>query len=160
MIEALKRYGAVLVAPRALARSLAPDVGLRDGVWLTLAYLVADQVLPLAEGLAGLLAMQNFNGLLMLASTVGRGLLAPILTLLTAEVLLGGDRSYRRGLALVPLILVVAVANLLEQSGIQLPGPRYLPQMLGAAVGLNLVFIMRKEIVPSPPGDAGPEDAS
>ena len=48
IVSALRRYGGILVRPRATAQGLAPDEGARDGLWLGLLYL--EKILPQIKG--------------------------------------------------------------------------------------------------------------
>jgi hypothetical protein len=76
-------------------------------------------------------------------------LLTPLLAGLLVESLVGSARSRYRHLPLVALVVVTIVGNLLRQQGVVLPGPRYLPEMLGTVWAAGLALWIRKSI-PAP----------
>ena len=138
MRRALARFGGALVAPRATVAAAGPDEGLRDGIWLSLLYLIVTSVYPVAEGFANLSATRNLGGVLMILSAFGRALIVPIVALVAAETILGQGRAHRRGLALVPMVVIVLAMR-------QVPwratvGFAYLPELLAmlAAIGWTL----------------------
>lgn len=107
--RALQRYGGVLLAPRRTAASLPDTEGEHDGLVLGVLFLVAVGVRGLFEGAADLAVTRNFSGFLMLLSSLGRGLIVPILALVLAQTILGKDRAHRAGLCLVPVVVLAAV---------------------------------------------------
>ncbi len=163
VLQTLARYGGVLVQPRATLAALSIDEGRWDGVVLGVAYLAGSQLLRLAQGLAGLAATQDFNGLLVLAQALGRGLLPPILVLFIIESLLAPEQNYRRGVYLLPLVVVAALARLLTIVGViggagaALQVPSYAPEILGAVLCAVLVLRTRS-VVPGEPSDESPSD--
>ena len=122
MRRALARYGGVLLAPRATVAALPEDEGVRDGIWLGLLFIVAVGLRGLVDGAADLAVTRNFSGVLMLLSSVGRGLLVPIVALVLAQTILGKERAHRSGLCLVPVVLAAAVLRELPTSSL-LPWP-------------------------------------
>jgi hypothetical protein len=146
VLAAFQRYGGYLVAPRATVRALSAETGMRDGLLLTLLYLAGTHLQPLAESAAGLATMQNTSGLLMLGNGVGRAVLPPILVLVVCEVMLGRHRAYRRGLCLVPFVLVTVLTHSVWLAGVHLPGPDYLPMAIGAMLAAALTLYVRPAV--------------
>lgn len=142
------RFGAMLLAPRRTASALEPTEGQRDGWALGLLYLFGAHTYPLIEATAGALAVRNLNGFIMLFSALGRALLAPILVLVVAETILGRARAHRRGVCLLPLIVVGTIAHALVQNGTAIPGPSYLPALVGGALGALLAVWIRPVVEP------------
>ncbi len=138
MRRALARYGGALVAPRATVAASGPEEGLRDGIWLSLLYLAVTSVYPVAEGFANWWATRNLGGIVMILSAFGRALIVPIVALVAVETILGQGRAHRRGLALVPMVVVVlAMRQVPWRATVGVP---YLPELLAmlAAVGWTL----------------------
>ena len=162
VVQTLARYGGVLVRPRATLAELSLEEGRWDGVVLGLAYLASSQTLGLARGLAGLVATKDFNGLLVFAQALGRGLLPPILALFIIESLLAPEQNYRRGVYLLPLVLMAALARLLTIAGViggagaALSLPAYAPEIAGAILCAVLVLRTRS-VVPLEPSEEPPE---
>lgn len=150
MLDAIIRWGGVLVAPRATLRETPRDEGRWDGVMLAIVYVLATQMVRLAEAVSGWMATRDMGGILILLQGLGRGLLPPVLVVLAVETLLGDDRAFRRGIFLAPLVLMGSVAGILRGVGVVLPGPSFLPELVGAAWGVALAVIMREAI----PADA------
>lgn len=146
MRRALSRYGAILVRPRATVAALEPQVGRWDEWILTATYVFGSQVERVAEGLASVAAVGLGNGILILASMIGRAVLPPILVSVLVDSLLGRERGYRRGVLMVPLILSAASGRLLEQLGVHLPGPSFLPELIGATWCAGLAVYVRSAI--------------
>lgn len=142
----LQRYGGMLVRPRATVAALDPKEGLHDGSWLGLLYLLGGHVHALMEAVATAVAVRNWSGLLVLGSQLGRSLLAPILVLLVAETVLGPGRRHRRGLCLVPLLLVAVASELLSRGGIAPPWPRLGPALVGGLASAGLAAWIRPAI--------------
>jgi hypothetical protein len=153
-LSALARWGGVLVAPRTTVAALPEQEGQRDGLWLGLLYVVGTSLYQLAEGVATLYAVRNYSGLLAVASILGRALLAPILTLVVAETILGKERSHRRGLSLVPLVVVGSVVHMARQMGHSLPLSELGAAVAGAVLGVGLVAWIRPVVPPEQRGDA------
>lgn len=142
--RALARFGGALVAPRATVVSLPPQQGRRDGVWLSLLYLGVTSIYPVAEGFANWWATRNLGGILMILSAFGRALILPIVALVASETILGRGRAYRRGLALVPMVLVALVLRQLPwRSAIGWP---YVPEALGMLVVVGWTLWVRTSV--------------
>ena len=144
LVSALARYGGVITAPRRTVAALRAGEGERDGLVLGLLYVVAVGTFALIESIAGIVAMRDLGAFVMLASTLGRLAIAPILVLVAAETILGKGRTHRRGLALVPLIAVAVAAR--ELAGLGVDVPMYAPEIVGAVLGLALTWWIRPEI--------------
>lgn len=146
LLQALRRYGGLLLAPRATVRALRPDEGLRDGLWLGGAYLLAMGTFELLEALVTLRATPDLGGLVMLLAAVGRTLVAPILVLVACETVLGRARAHRRGLYLVPLLLVAGLAHEAGVHGLRLPF--YVAPVIGAVLAIALAWWTKGEVMP------------
>lgn len=152
LIRALRRYGGMVVRPRTTAAALDPDEGVHDGAWLGGLYLLSIGILEILKGVANARATANLSGMLMLVTAVGRVLVVPIVVLVACETVLGRTRSYRRGLMLVPLVLMVAAAHELAVHGLALPS--YGPEIVGGLLSIGLAFWVRDAIRPLPEGSA------
>lgn len=147
LLRALWRYGGVLVRPRATARALQADEGRFDGVVLGLLYVLCVGTLELLRGVAMARATADLGGLLMLATALGRVLVAPIVVLVACETILGRERSHRRGLLLVPLLVTAALAH---EAGAQgLPVRALLPEIVGGLLSMALAWWVRGAIAPA-----------
>ncbi|MEM9463199.1 MAG: hypothetical protein AAGF11_54160 [Myxococcota bacterium] len=146
LTRALRRYGGMVVQPRKTAAGLDPNEGVHDGAWLGGLYLLSIGVLEILRGVATARATANLSGLLMLVTAVGRVLVVPIVVLVACETVLGRSRSYRRGLMLVPLVLVVAAAHELTAQGLSVPN--YGPEIVGGVLSIGLAAWVR-EAIPS-----------
>jgi hypothetical protein len=146
MWRALARYGGALVAPRATVAALPPDEGARDGVWLGLAYLLVTGVSPFIEGLANLNATRNFNGAMMVLAALGRSLIVPIVALVIVETILGAGRAHRRGLALMPAVVVVLALRHVPWRALS-PWP-FVPEALAIVAAIGWAVWMRPAIAP------------
>lgn len=144
LMRALWRYGGILTQPRATAKALRVDEGASDGLWLGGLYLLSVGTYRLMEGLATLLATANLNGLLMFLAALGRVVVVPILVLVACETVLGRDRAYRRGLLLVPMVLISAVAHELAIHGVGIRA--YVPEIIGGLVSVLLAWWVRPQI--------------
>lgn len=148
LISALHRYGGVIAAPRATVAGLTADEGQRDGLVLGGLYVLTVGTYALMEGIAGIVATRDLNALIMLASTLGRVLVAPILVLVAAETLLGAGRSHRRGLSMVPMLVAAIVVHELSAWGVAVPP--YCGELVGGGLGLGLAWWIRDAVVALP----------
>lgn len=153
---ALARYGGILLRPRATVAALDPRVGGWDEWILTGLYVLGSQVGRVAEALASVAALGLGSGVLILASGVGRAVLPPILVSVLVDSLLGRARGYRRGVFIVPLVLVAALARLAAQQGVRLPGPTYMPELVAAVWCAALALFTRSAVPKQAPADAEP----
>ena len=146
VLALLQRYGGILVRPRSTARSLAPGVGAGDGLVLLLLYGLGAKLEPLAHGVADFQASQGISAVLALA--LGLVAYLPwVLTTLLVEFTLGRDRLERTELCKVPLVVCAAAAGLADHLGAPMPGPVYLPEVLGAAWAVGVAAWIRADIV-------------
>ena len=135
---ALSRWGGALVAPRRTVAGLDPEEGARDGLVLGALYVAGTSIYPMTAAIATVLSTHSIVALL---SGVARVLLTPIVVLVLTETLLGGKRSYRGGLALMPLVVIGTVAHLLDLLG-QPSLPGLWPDGVGAvAAGAFALWI-------------------
>lgn len=146
MLRALARYGGILVRPRATVAALDPREGRWDEWVLTLLYVAGSQVGRVAEALASVAAVGFSNGALVLASVVGRAVLPPILVSVLVDSLLGRARGYRRGLFIAPLVLISTLGRVLALNGFRLPGPAFMPELVGAIVCAAVAFVVRGSV--------------
>jgi hypothetical protein len=147
-LAAMQRWGGILIRPRATLTALGPDLvesgqGRHDWWPLAALFVLGSQVQHLTEAVA---RFQAFRSVLLLVNALAISLLTPLLVGLLVEGLVGGARSRYRHLPLVALVAVTVVANLLRQQGVALPGPRYLPEMLGTLWAAGLGLWIRKTI--------------
>lgn len=153
VLRALQRWGGALLAPRRTVAALHPDEGQRDGLWLGVLYVVGTSLYPMSKAIATVLST---GSLIALASGVARVLLTPIVVTVLTETLLGGRRSHRGGLALVPLVVVGTIAHILAVS--RLPTLTGLwPDIVGALAAGALALWMRPAVPEQ--RDADSEDA-
>ncbi len=156
VLALLQRYGGILVRPRSTVRSLAPGVGASDGLVLLLVYGLGAKLEPLAHGVADFQASQGISAVLALA--LGLVAYLPwVLTTLLVELTLGRDRLERTELCKVPLVVCAAAAGLADHLGAPLPGPVYLPEVLGAAWAVGVAAWIRADVITddSPPVPLG-----
>jgi len=146
LLRALWRYGGLLWRPRATARALAPDEGRWDGLVLGLLYVACVGTLDVLKGVAMARVTADLGGLLMLVSAVGRVLVAPIVVLVACETVLGRSRSHRRGLLLLPLVVVAAVAHEAAARGMHVPA--LAPEIAGGLLSILLAWWVRPELAP------------
>ncbi len=144
--RALYRFGGVLVRPRETVRSLRDDEGIYDGIWLGLLYLLCVGTLDVMSGVATARATANFSGFLMMVASLGRVLVVPIVVLVACETVLGRTRSHRRGLMLVPLLLVVAAGHELAVHGLVLRD--FVPEIIGGVLSIALAWRVREAVSP------------
>jgi len=143
---ALARWGGAIVAPRRTVASLHPDEGARDGLMLGALYVLGTSVFPMTAAIATVVATHS---VVALASGVARVLLTPVVVLVVAETLLGGRRSYRGGLTLLPLVLVGTLAHLLVM--LKLPSlPGLWPDVVGAVGAAGYALWIRPAVPPEP----------
>ncbi|MCX4239879.1 hypothetical protein [Paraliomyxa miuraensis] len=145
-LRALWRYGGLLVRPRATVAALEADEGRHDGLVLGLLYLFGVGTLELLRGVAAARVTADLGGLLMLASALGRVLVVPIVVLVACETVLGRVRSHRRGLMLVPLLVVVTVAHELAAHGHALPS--LWPEVAGGSLCVGWAWWVRPAVEP------------
>jgi len=171
VIASLQRWGGILVRPRATLEALPPEplessadmpspswgerlrAGLVPGPgwdrWtLPLLFVLGSQVQHLAETIA---RWRAFDSLLILANGLALSLITPILVGLVVEGLVGAERSRYRFLPLVPLVLIATLGNLARQGGITLPGPHYLPEVLGTLWAAGLALWIRRAMPKTAP---------
>lgn len=146
MRRALARYGGVLMAPRATVGALDPDEGERDGVWMSLLFVGAVGIAGLVAGAADLAATRNLNGLLMLLSALGRSLIVPIVALVGVETILGAARAHRRGLCLVPMVVVAALLREIPLSGVL--SWAFAPDVIAIVAAVGMALWIRPAIPP------------
>lgn len=144
ILRALWRQGGMLVQPRATARALQPDEGRYDGLVLGLLYLLCVGTLDVLQGVAMARVTADLGGLLMLVSSVGRVLVAPIVVLVACETVLGRARSHRRGLMLVPLLVVAALAHEAGAHGILVR--TFVPEIVGGLLSVGLAWWVKPEL--------------
>jgi hypothetical protein len=145
-LAAIQRWGGILIQPRATLATLGQqsDPQGRHDWWLLAAlFVLGSQVETLTEAVA---RFQAFRSVLVLVNALAISLLTPLLVGLLVEGLVGSARSRYRHLPLVALVVVTVVANLVRQQGVLLPGPRYLPEMLGALWAAGLGLWIRKTV--------------
>lgn len=138
--SALQRYGGILIRPRATLQALEEGEGRFDWWILAALFLLGSQLQHLTETVARFLVFDSFW---LLVNGLAIALLTPLFVGLVVESVVGASRSRFRHLPLVALVLVSSVGNLLRSAGVTLPGPRYLPEMLGAAWALGLAAWIR-----------------
>ncbi len=147
-LRALDRWGGLLVRPRTTAARLHPAEGERDTWALGLLYLLGSEVYGLVEAVAGFAAMKDSSSLMMLGGQLAWALVPPLLTLVVAETLLGPARAYRRAVALLPLVVIGAVAHALRQQGVTLPAPSWAVEVIGGSAGVALAGWIRGAVPP------------
>jgi len=146
----LRRVGGALVAPRRLFEKLSPETGKHDGAALLGAYLLAVGLPAIGDALADFWALRS----LAAAPGLLRALLPALPWLLAAAALdwlLGPARAHRAALCLVPLLVIDALARLLVDLGVPLPGPGHAASVLGGLAALLLAARVRAGIPPAPP---------
>jgi thiol-disulfide isomerase/thioredoxin len=148
VIGVLERVGGVLLAPRRLLASLSdPGTGRRDGALLLLAFVLAVGLPALADAVADWWALGGLGGALGLLTGL-LPLLPWVIATTVIEWTLGDARAHRAALCLVPLLVIAALAHLLAALGVRLPGPDYLPAVLGGMASLALAWAVRRSIAP------------
>lgn len=146
LLRALWRYGGLLWRPRATMRALSPDEGRWDGLVLGALYFLCVGTLEALKGVAMARVTADLGGLLMLVASVGRVLVAPIVVLVACETVLGRARSHRRGLMLLPLLVVAALLH--EAAAQGMPVRSLVPEIAGGLLCLALAWWVRPAIAP------------
>jgi len=144
LLRALWRYGGMLVQPRVTARALQANEVRWDGFVLGVLYLLCVGTLELLRGVAMARVTADLGGLLMLASALGRVLVAPIVVLVACETVLGRTRSCWRGLMLLPLLVVAALAHEAGAHGVQVR--TLVPEIAGGLLCVALAWWVRPEL--------------
>ncbi len=148
--RALARWGGVLVAPRRTVAALAVEDGARDGLVLGTLYVIGTALYPMTDTIA---TGVSTHSLVALAAGVARVLLTPIVVLVLVETLLGGRRSYRGGLFLLPLVVLGTLAHVLASFEV-VSIPALWPDFAGAAAAGALALWARKSIPVEPAAEA------
>ena len=148
VVRTLERWGGFFVSPGTHAASLSPHEGRRDALWLGLLYVAGTSLYGLVEAFANLVVVRNMGGVLSVLAEVGRIAIAPILTLVVVETVLGAERSYRRGIGLLPLVVFATVAHAATQMGVDLGLPTYAPEIAGGLLGAGLARWIRPNVAP------------
>ena len=146
LLRALWRYGGLLIRPRATARALRADEGRWDGLALGGLYVLCMGTLELLRGVAMARVTADLGGVLMLAAALGRVMVAPIVVLVACETVLGRARSHRRGLLLLPMLVVAALAH--EAAAQGWPVRELLPEIAGGLGSIALAWWVKDEIAP------------
>jgi hypothetical protein len=155
MFAAIARWGGILVHPRRTLDALreAPHgLGRFDGWWLMGLYVVGSQIQRLTEALAKFEVLGSFA---MLFNAIAVALLAPVLVALLVEGLVGVERSRHRNLPIAALVVVSTIGTLLRSFHVDLPGPTYLPEMLGTLWAAGLAIWIRKTMPAEPESPEG-----
>lgn len=153
MTALLQRLGGVLIRPKATIAGLAPGVGASDGLVLLALYGIGAKLEPLGRGVADFQASEGISAIIAL--TLGLVAFLPwVLTTLAVELVLGRDRQERTELCKVPLALCAAAAGLADHLGLALPGPVYVPELIGAAWSIAIAAWVRPAVIID--GDASP----
>lgn len=146
----LARWGGALIAPRRTVAALRAEDGARDGLVLGTLYVIGTALYPMTDTLATVISTHS---LVALASGVARVLLTPIVVLVLVETLLGGDRSHRGGLFLLPLVVLGTLAHMLATFEV-LAIPALWPDFVGAAAAAGLALWTRTSIPVEPAAKA------
>ncbi len=149
-VEACARWGGALIAPRRTVAELSFDEGKRDGLVLGTLYVLGTALYPMTDTLA---TVVSTHSLVALATGVARVLLTPIVVLVLVETLLGGRRSHRGGLFLLPLLVLGTLAHVLAIFEI-VSFPALWPDFAGAAAAGALALWARKAIPFDPAAEA------
>lgn len=113
---------------------------------LLILYGLGAKLEPLAHGVADFQASQGLSAVIALA--LGLVAYLPwVLTTVLVEFTLGRDRLERTELCKVPLIVCAAAAGLADHLGAPIPGPVYLPEVLGAAWAVGVAAWIRADVV-------------
>ena len=142
----LARLGAALIAPRRLLRDLPPGTGDRDGLVLLGLYTLAVAVPALGQAFAEFTAIGGYTSLVRGALPLFPWLICSVLL----DWVLGPARAHRTAVCMVPMLLIVSVAQLLNIAGPPLLGPADASMLLGAAAALTLAIVARNDITPLP----------
>lgn len=142
----LVRLGAALIAPRRLLRDLPPGTGARDGLILLGLYTLAVALPALGQAFAEFTAIGGYTSLVRGALPLFPWLICSVLL----DWVLGPERAHRTAVCMVPMLLVVSAAHLINIAGPPLLGPADAPMLLGAAASLVLAIVARNDITPLP----------
>ena len=159
VLAVIQRWGGILVQPRATLEALRPattgqpEVGRWDGWWLVALYLLGSQIERLVEAVAKFEVLGSYA---MLFNAIAVALLAPILVMLLVEGLVGVRRARYRHLPIAALVAVSTLGTLLRHLHVALPGPTYLPEMLGTLWASGLAVWIRRTM-PADPEPPTPE---
>lgn len=149
MIAALSawcaRQGGMLVAPRRTVAALPADVGVRDGTWAVLAYLVAGRLADVIAAIARVVRLQTMDAGLVSLAEIGISLLPPVAATFGAEVLLGRGRSHRAGTVLAPLLVLAAIDTFVGAFAWRFE-PTWLPDAIGVAAVLAFAAWARRAV--------------
>lgn len=145
-IGAFARWGGVLIAPRRTVAELSFDEGKRDGLVLGTLYVIGTALYPMTDTIATVISTHS---LVALAAGVARVLLTPIVVLVLVETLLGGRRSHRGGLFLLPLVVLGTLAHILATFQV-VSFPALGPDFVGAAAAGALALWARKAVPVEP----------
>ena len=140
--SAFARWGGAMLAPRRTVAQLATGEGRRDGLVLGTLYVIGTALYPMAATIA---TVVSTHSLVALAAGVARVLLTPIVVLVLVETLLGGRRSYRGGLFLLPLVVLGTLAHVLATFEV-VSIPALWPDFAGAAAAGGLALWARKSV--------------
>ncbi len=154
MLDAIQRWGGILVRPRRTLEALREGPAARgrfDGWWLMALYVVGSQIERLTEALAKFEVLGSFA---MLFNAIAIALLAPILVALMVESLVGSNRPRYRNLPIAALVAVSTLGTLLRLFHVSLPGPVYLPEMLGTFWAAGLAIWIRRSFPAEVEADA------
>lgn len=150
VLSVIQRWGGILVQPRVTLEALRegpPELGRWDGWWLIGLYLLGSQIERLVEALA---RFEVLGSVAMLFNAVAIALLAPILVALLVEGLVGVRRARYRHLPIAALVAVSTLGTLLRHLHVAVPGPTYLPEMLGTLWAAGLALWIRRTLPPEP----------
>jgi hypothetical protein len=150
VLAVIQRWGGILVQPRATLDALRDaqvELGRWDGWWLVALYLLGSQIERLIEAVAKFEVLGSFA---MLFNAIAIALLAPILVMLLVEGLVGVRRARYRHLPIAALVAVSTLGTLLRHLHVALPGPTYLPEMLGTLWAAGLALWIRRTMPPDP----------
>lgn len=151
----LARLGAALIAPRRLLRDLPPGTGARDGLISLGLYTLAVALPALGQAFAEFTAIGGYTSLVRGALPLFPWLICSVLL----DWVLGPERAHRTAVCMVPMLLVVSAAHLLNIAGPPLLGPADASMLLGAVASLVLAIVARNDITPLPAGAPEPSAA-
>lgn len=141
MRDALERFGGILIHPKATVLGLRAEEGRHDGWILIGLFVLGSQI----DRLIGAVArFEVYRSPLLLLNALALAILIPVLVGFMIEGVVGAKQSRFRHLPVVALVLIATLGNLLRQQGVALPGPRYLPEMIGAAWALGIAGWIRR----------------
>lgn len=156
MLAAIQRWGGILVLPRRTLEALrnSPSgLGRFDGWWLMGLYVLGSQLQRLIEAAAKFEVLGSYA---LLFNAIAVALLAPVLVALLVEGLVGVQRARYRNLPIAALVAVSTLGTLLRQLHVDVPGPTYLPEMLGTLWAAGLAMWIRKTMPAEPDAQETP----